>query len=73
MTQGITWAERLANLRNAMGREPTFSELMDVASIHQLTKAEIEAQRASFVRGMTARCEHDEIDFEQCPDCRGWR
>lgn len=30
------------------------------------------AQRRSWVRGMTARCEHGWIDFEQCPDCRGW-
>jgi hypothetical protein len=30
-------------------------------------------QRKSWVRGMTARCEHGWLDFEQCPDCRGWR
>lgn len=29
-----------------------------------------QAQRESWVRGMTARCEHGWIDFEQCPDCR---
>ena len=29
-----------------------------------------EAQRQSWVRGMTARCEHGEVDFEQCPKCR---
>ena len=29
-----------------------------------------EAQRQSWVRGMTARCEHGELDFEQCPKCR---
>lgn len=29
-----------------------------------------EAQRSSFVRGMTTRCEHGELDFEQCPQCR---
>ena len=33
-------------------------------------KAHDEAQRASWVRGMTARCEHGIADFEQCPDCR---
>ena len=27
-------------------------------------------QRQSWVRGMTARCEHGVVDFEQCPDCR---
>lgn len=32
-----------------------------------------EAQRQSWIRGVTARCEHGELDFEQCPDCRGWK
>lgn len=32
----------------------------------------VEAQKASFVRGMTAKCEHGVLDFEQCPKCRGW-
>lgn len=32
----------------------------------------MEAQKKSFVRGMTARCEHGILDFEQCPKCRGW-
>lgn len=27
-------------------------------------------QRESFVRAMTARCEHGELDFEQCQECR---
>lgn len=31
-----------------------------------------EAQRQSWVKGMTARCEHGILDFEQCPKCRGW-
>jgi hypothetical protein len=30
-------------------------------------------QRKSWVRGMTAGCEHGVLDFETCPDCRGWR
>lgn len=30
----------------------------------------IARQRESWVRGMTARCEHGEVDFEQCPKCR---
>lgn len=34
--------------------------------------AMMEAQKASFVRGMMARCEHGALDFEQCPKCRGW-
>lgn len=29
------------------------------------------AQRASFVRAMTTPCEHGELDFEQCGECRG--
>lgn len=34
--------------------------------------AMMEEQKKSFVRGMTARCEHGILDFEQCPKCRGW-
>ena len=33
-------------------------------------KARDDAQRASWVRGMTARCEHGIADFEQCGECR---
>jgi len=33
-------------------------------------KAHDEAQRASFVRGMTTPCEHGVLDFEQCAECR---
>lgn len=69
----ITWAERIQNLNKALGRRPTLAEMLEVATIHQMTPAEIDAQRRSWVRGMTARCEHGEFDFEQCPDCRGWR
>lgn len=35
-------------------------------------EAMMDAQRKSFVRGMTAKCEHGMLDFEQCPKCRGW-
>lgn len=66
----ITWADRVANLARALGRKPSLDELLDVAQIHQMTPAEIEAQRQSFVRGMMARCEHGELDFEQCGQCR---
>lgn len=66
----ITWADRIANLTKALGRKPTLDEMLDAAQIHQMTPSEIEAQRQSFVRGMTARCEHGEMDFEQCPKCR---
>lgn len=27
-------------------------------------------QRESWLRGMTARCEHGMVDYEQCPKCR---
>lgn len=33
-------------------------------------EAMMQAQRASWVRGMTTPCEHGVVDFEQCPDCR---
>lgn len=65
----ITWADRVANLRKALGREPTVEELYDVATIHQMTPAELLAQAKSFARGLSARCEHGELDFEQCPQC----
>lgn len=68
----ITWKERITNLRKALGRDPTLEEMLEVSQIHQLTPAEIEAQRQSWARGMTAKCEHGEMDFEQCPKCRGW-
>lgn len=65
----ITWADRVANLSKALGREPTTAELLEASTIHEMTPAEIEAQRQSFMRGMTAKCEHGELDFEQCPQC----
>lgn len=69
----ITWAERIGNLTKALGRKPTLNEMLEVATIHEMTPEEIEAQRQSWVRGMTARCEHGELDFEQCPQCRDRR
>lgn len=71
----ITWADRIANLNRALGRRPTLDEMLTAAEIHQMTPAEIEAQRRSWVRGITARCKHGELDFEQCSQCRGdqWR
>lgn len=66
----ITWAQRIANLTKALGRKPTLEEMLDASQIHEMTPAEIDAQRQSWVRGMTARCEHGEVDFEQCPKCR---
>jgi hypothetical protein len=68
--RAITWADRIANLQKALGREPTLEEMLDASQIHQMTPEETEAQRRSWVRGMMARCEHGELDFEQCPKCR---
>lgn len=48
----ITWRERMANLRKALGRAPTLAEMIDVAQIHQMTPEEIEEHRQSFARGM---------------------
>lgn len=39
--------------------------------VRSMTPGEIEAQRQSWVRGMTASCEHGVVDFEGCPKCRG--
>jgi len=36
-----------------------------------LLPEEREAQRGSWMRGMTVRCEHGIADFEQCADFRG--
>ncbi len=66
----ITWADRVANLRKALQREPTLQELLDVAQIHQMAPAEVEEQRRSWVRAFTTPCEHGELDFEQCGKCR---
>jgi hypothetical protein len=48
------------------------NELLELCRVHQMTPAEIEAQRQSWIRGMTNGCEHGVLDFEQCPKCRGW-
>lgn len=69
----ITWADRMHNLRTALGRRPTLQEALEVAQIHQMTPEEIDAQRRSWVRGMTTPCEHGELDFEQCGACRAAR
>lgn len=69
----ITWTDRVTNLRTALGRDPTLDEMLMAAEVHRMTPADVEAQRQSFARGMTARCEHGELDFEQCPACRASR
>ena len=56
------------------GRKPNpeLDKLMArIRNAPPMTDAEIQAQRESWVRGMTTPCEHGVVDFEQCPDCRG--
>ena len=45
------------------------SRALKAASAHKMSPAEVEAQRQSWVRGMTTGCEHGVLDFEQCPEC----
>jgi hypothetical protein len=47
----IAWTDRIANLRKALGRNPTIDEMLDAAQIHQTTLAEMKAQRESLIRG----------------------
>lgn len=68
----ITWQERVQGLQSSLGRTPSLDELLTLSRTHTMTPDEVEAQRQSWVRGMTARCEHGELDFEQCAKCRGW-
>lgn len=35
----------------------------------KLEREEYQAQRESWVRGMSTPCEHGMLDFEQCGDC----
>lgn len=69
----ITWADRVNNLSNKLGRKPTLDELLDASQIHQMTPVEIDAQRQSWLRAFTTPCEHGELDFEQCPECLAMR
>lgn len=70
MSEPITWNQRVRNLSLALGRSPSLAELLTVSQVHIMTPEEEEAQRQSWVRGMTTPCEHGVLDFEQCPDCR---
>jgi hypothetical protein len=36
----------------------------------ELERRERQAQRESWIRGMTTPCEHGVLDFEQCGECR---
>lgn len=67
------WRDEVKSLTDKLGRRPTLDELLELNKTYTMTPEEIEAQRQSWVRGMTACCEHGILDFEQCPDCRGWR
>lgn len=46
----ITWAERLDNLRRALGREPTLQELMLIVPLHNMTPEEKADQRLRYVK-----------------------
>lgn len=48
----ITWAQRLQNLRDLLGREPTLNEKLKESAKHEMTPGEYEAQRQSWIRGM---------------------
>lgn len=48
----ITWAQRVQNLRKALGRDPALEELLLIAPLHEMTEDELREQQASFVRGM---------------------
>ena len=50
--EAITWAQRVANLRKALGRRPTLAELLLLAPMHNLTPAERQAQAESWARAM---------------------
>lgn len=48
----ITWAQRVANLRESLGREPTREELQLLIPMHNLTPAERQVQAESWARAM---------------------
>ena len=50
MAEPITWVQRVADLRKALGREPFLHELLELAPLHTLTPEEVQAQRESFGR-----------------------
>jgi hypothetical protein len=68
----------MAQMMKPIPFRPRLSQLIrdSIAAFEALSPEEQakhrEAQRQSWVRGMTARCEHGMVDFEQCPACRGW-
>ena len=59
-----------AALVKAAPVDDELENLLRKAAQRKMTPEEYEAQRQSWVRGMTQPCEHGVVDFEQCPDCR---
>ena len=58
-------------LRKMLDRHELAERLHQVRRV-EVTPEMLRQQAESFARAMTARCEHGELDFEQCPKCRGW-
>lgn len=48
----MQWSEKVDGLRCEIGRDPSLDELLELARDHQMTLAEIDAQRQSFARSM---------------------
>lgn len=46
----ITWAQRVVNLHESLGREPMLEELLLLVPLHNLTPAERQAQAESWAR-----------------------
>ena len=60
----LTWNERVANLAEALGRKPTLAELLDLASMYEMTDEEKRAQRRSWVVGEML-IEHPDMTREE--------
>ena len=48
----LTWAQRIDNLRKALGRRPTLEELLLLAPLHDMTAEERKEQAESWARAM---------------------
>lgn len=46
----MTWAEKVAELREKLGRDPDLNELLQLCRGHEMTVEEIAAQRQSYAR-----------------------
>jgi len=51
-------------------RREALEALLVAARNYEMTEADTQAQRESWVKGMTTPCEHGVLDFETCADCR---